>query len=325
MIRNRYLLCSSIFAISLLLCSASFAGNSAGNGGDTVRCEKSGENSFEGYWNLDYLLTYTSRNKNADVVQPKDWKESSDRILSLLKKKAGGFSDSFQSFLDDIFNSLDYSKPHVWEQGSFGLVLLTKNDENYQFIDRNLPVNCYTRSGNQDINLIRTITRTQKGIAAFYAYDEKIIQQLAPLQLSFLFVHEWLRSFTNDERIIRRVNRLLHSTVVESPDYDLAGALAKIGLEPLDYPDAGFVSFCDRSTKIREYLELRYGHTCREIAPSANDDGWNLNLMHSEVDILNPGDFGGLLGLRGIYLTQNDLKDLPTGVFQQMRTCWGFT
>lgn len=296
----------------------SMAGNES-HGGDTVLCAKSSENQFEGYWNLDYLLTYTAQNANADVSPVLSWAESQNRILTLLKTKAPSLAASFESFSDDVLNTFDYAKPHVWEEGSFGLVLVKKDDEVYQLMDRKLPKNCYSTTGDQEINLIRTVTWSKKGNTVFYLYDSKMLSSLPALQASFLYIHEWLREFTQDETVIRRVNRLLHSKVVEAPHYNLKNALAVIGFSGTAPLRAGFVPYCDRTPLIRDVIELRFGKPCGQIkageAPPKESGAWDLNLKHSGLSELRPGDFGGSLNLRKIILNENFMTELPKGIF----------
>ena len=307
------------FSALLVFTSVGMAADGSGShGGDTVTCEKSESSTFAGYWNLDYLLTYTAQNNNGDVAPVQNWQQSSIRILKILDAKIPSAAASFRAFAADVMNTTDYAKTHIWEEGSFGLVLIKKSDETYQYIDRYLPKNCYAANGQGEINLIRTVTRTQKDRATFYAFDSQIIKDLSPLQLSFLYVHEWLRDYTNDERIIRRVNRLLHSNVIEDPTYNLRLSFDNIGLE-LTKAQIGFVPICDRTSEIRDWFEKRLSRNCKEITGRESLDAINvLDLSTSGLESLKAGDLSGFETLANINLKQNGISDLPVGVFYQL-------
>ena len=54
--------------------ATSFAGDfGPGNGGDLAHCKASNDNSFNGLYSLDYLLTFNRRNNNDDIVKIENW------------------------------------------------------------------------------------------------------------------------------------------------------------------------------------------------------------------------------------------------------------
>ena len=205
------------FLIPLIVALPTFAGDSKGNGGDVVNCTRSESNSFEGQYSLDYILGYRASNENADIVNAQSWEASKQRILLLLEQKSAYLAKSFKNFLEHSENFNDFTKKRVWDESSFGLVDL--KDEN---IRRKLPNNCGINKAVGDLNnieLVQAVTRRIHNDKVVYEFDYRVyhhLKTLMPLQFSFLMVHEWLWDITNDPWQIRRLNRIFHSTELET-------------------------------------------------------------------------------------------------------------
>ena len=308
-----------VFFMCFYITAVAESGNDS-HGGDTVFCEKSEHSVLQGYFNLDYLLTFTAQNNNNDIAPVTSWEMSHQRISSILKKKMPALIASFTEFVKSQFNTDNYELSHFWEEGAFGLVLVDNSNDDYQYIDRSLPKNCYKKDDSKSIHLIRTITRTQKGPDTYYVYDKDLIDAQSAVQQSFLYIHEWLRSYTNDERLIREVNRLLHSQQVELPEFDLSHALGVIGFETnssLHY--GGFVSVNHRTPQIQHWLETHLGKEASAILPE-DLNGMRVSdiiLADQALPSLMPGDFGSLK-ISSLDLSYNQLKQIPPGVFHRL-------
>lgn len=193
--------------------------NGGGNGGDTVFCVDSQKNAFKGYYSLDYFITYQKKTNNADIVPVNSWEESRSRILKHLKFHAPKLAESFETFLRGADLLEPSSQPGIiesvrlWVEAPFGLI-----DIKDERLVRSVPANCLNQaaSGSQFVQAI--IRHRTKGLIT-YEYDYQVLEKLkaeAPLQFSYLIVHEWLWDVLKDVRAIRNVNRLLHSVTLEN-------------------------------------------------------------------------------------------------------------
>ena len=313
-----------------------------GNGGDSVLCQQTADNPFVGYYSLDYLMTYNSSNQNSDLVEVFDWNESYQRISGMLERNHPDLSYSFEAFVRHLDNQLDYTRERIWQEASFGLVDL--KDER---MIRRLPKNCQRFSEDGELELIQTVIRQQKPNLVVYEYDPTILKEfrtLAPLQYSFLLIHEWLWDLTQDVKVIRDANRFLHSSTSELLTPEKFGeAIANIGLgfEPLE-----FVSVCDRSEPVRDRLTNRIGKPCGEITEqelvrnpvsgSRVHQLWfedckissfrpfdfssiktldSLKINNCQVEHIYSEAFRGLSDIRYIQITGNKLTRIPSSLF----------
>ncbi len=244
--------------------SKSVAGDTKGNGGDSIHCAQSSENSFIGVYNLDFLVTYNKSNENADVVPVSSWRESSLRIAAELEKKAPLLALSFREFLKHEDNFSDYSQKRIWEGASFGLVDL--KDEALQ---SQVPKNCgvdESAQQNSGLKLIQTVNRVQHHEKIIYLFDGNIFARQKterPLQFSFLMVHEWLRDITNNPFEIRRINRWLHSrSLSDSNSEELKHMFESILNRSITIPlKEGVYKTYGEFTSLNCDYRLEYSHT----------------------------------------------------------------
>jgi hypothetical protein len=198
------------------------AGGGVGNGGDSVFCRAEPQASeYDGWYNLDYLV-----NKVADVQYAGDFEkmvgpdEAFDtHILRLIQafKESGHriFHQDLKEFHEQLWSN-QFARRYVWKKAPHGLGEL--QDEG---LKQKVPPNCLGAAG--DGTYVQTIIRTRKNWSmpiyagtlptwgADFAYATKVVAELPPLQLSFLLLHEWLRTFTDDPEKIRDANAILHS------------------------------------------------------------------------------------------------------------------
>src|SRR4051812_46651860 len=115
--------------VSMGVSAVALAGPSiVGNGGDAVRCTDANGSPFKGLYSLDYLLTYQTRDANADVIQEFTWEASYARISALLARNNPDLAYSFQRFASGLDNFSDWTQPKIWREAGFGLVAI--NDQN---------------------------------------------------------------------------------------------------------------------------------------------------------------------------------------------------
>ncbi|MBL7715283.1 MAG: hypothetical protein JNL01_07410 [Bdellovibrionales bacterium] len=206
--------------------SPAWAGGYVGNGGDGIVCTASPDNDLNGTYALDYVLTRTAAQGDDGLAVVKSWQDSSQRILKILQTKVPGLVSSFQEFTRLVFNT-DYSLTRVWEAAPFGLT-----DLNDQKIASLIPPNCMVPAPKgapagtpAKIQVIQAIIRLYQSFSGskpgylVYRYFPQVIADLdrqAPVQLSFLMVHEWLWDLSTNVERNRRINRFLHSRDIET-------------------------------------------------------------------------------------------------------------
>ncbi|MEQ1877008.1 MAG: hypothetical protein ABL958_10210 [Bdellovibrionia bacterium] len=207
-------------------------GGLVGNGGDVVECKPTTTNPLNGLYSLDYLLTYQGSNQNADVVQVPNLRASVMRLRALFATKVPELLPTFDSFTQYYRNTTNKNAPRFWEEAPFGLVDL--KDEKMLAL---VPENC--REGNV-LKISQAIIRqpsSSSGAAPgtiIYKFVPKVVEGLEqrwPLQLSFLYVHEWLWDVSQNVDRNRRLNRYFHSKEFEnhSPQ-DARAIITRLGL-----------------------------------------------------------------------------------------------
>ena len=183
--------------------SSAFAfGHDQGNGGNIVECNDQRLFSFS----LDYVLVRDDFRSKMVVASVPTSTASLNRISKILREKAPQLGDSFSTFIRSISNTENKSLPYIWEKGiywSFPEV----DDQDFN----HLPALC-----PGVVEIYQAIYRTQANDKIVFFYDRDLIARLPPVQMSFLYVHEWLWNFSKDVKKNRYVNYLLHSTEIEN-------------------------------------------------------------------------------------------------------------
>lgn len=105
-----------------------------------------------------------------------------------------------------------------------------------------IPAEC--KVGSEAIELYQAVIR-EKNKQVSYAYDQNILKALEenhPLQLSFLYVHEFLRDFTDDPDVLRQVNQFLHQDLSQTNFYYFERKIKQLGLKKLPrLPHIGYL------------------------------------------------------------------------------------
>jgi len=220
-----------ILVVLLSLPLRIFAGGiDIGNGGDIIKCKPGIENDLFGFYSLDYLV-FDGR-EDTEIEDVSSWEQSLFRIRQQLVEKVPELLTSFDEFSYDILNT-DYSRKHVWESTDYELIEL--DDEDLP-VSIHLPDNC-RKDGK--IQLIQAVIRQNKDFSGsdniFFKYMPEVFDSLEsqnPLQLSFLLVHEWLWSVSDNVDRNRRINWYFHSVYFEEgSSEDVRAHLEAIGLD----------------------------------------------------------------------------------------------
>jgi hypothetical protein len=200
---NRALLL--ILTCLMLPWSSSYAGgNGVGNGGGFALCAN------HQLYSYDYLLTANSSVFGRDVLVP-SLQASLLRISSQLKRLRDPLAQQF-----DLYISLMYTQtpkaPYQWFPRQ-NLRLMYDPD-----LESALPKSCPLRK--QAVYF----TAPFMGVPySSYAYDPSLIQLVSnqkngALQVSYLWVHEWLWNYFDASDFMRLAvfNRLLHSEKLDT-------------------------------------------------------------------------------------------------------------
>ena len=182
-------------------------GEGTRGGGNAIRCD-------DGHlYSWDYI--------NFQSDQMPAWvnylrAKSADEILASISERLAAYNPVMNSHLDDFrkFNHevLSKSSIRVWLKGVNPLVPI--GDE----LRIRIPKSCVANAGPA-FQLLQAVIRTATGSEEDpgqirYAYDPEILKGLEkthPLQLSTLYIHEWLRDYTDNVQTIAILNQLLHS------------------------------------------------------------------------------------------------------------------
>ncbi|HEY8271274.1 MAG TPA: hypothetical protein VIG33_10335, partial [Pseudobdellovibrionaceae bacterium] len=62
-----------ILTMCHLFCQYTFAGFVVGNGGDAILCQKNSDNSLEGFYSLDYILTLADKKGDDGLTPVTSW------------------------------------------------------------------------------------------------------------------------------------------------------------------------------------------------------------------------------------------------------------
>ncbi len=193
--RMTFIFLSTFFCLEIT--QARVNGGDVGNGGGFAQC------SDKKYYSYDYLMTLNGSHGEEDVSI--SFREFATVIGAQLKRLKDPLAADFETFIATMFTQNTGAK-YQWFSRS-QLPLMWEPD-----IESNLPLNCRKR--------VQAVYYFAPGGVSYasYTYDPKVIAMLqaqsnANLQLSFLWVHEWLWNHFSrgDFKKLALFNRLLHS------------------------------------------------------------------------------------------------------------------
>lgn len=180
--------------------SSSYAGgNGVSNGGGFAQCPD------QQFYSYDYLLTLKYR-QSGQEVPVRDLQTSLRRISSQLNRLHDPLAKEFDQFIAMMYTQTP-GAPYQWFQRA-NLRLLYGPD-----LRQALPSECHLRQ--QAVYF----TAPFRGVPySAYVYDPDLIrlvlsQQNGALQVSYLWVHEWLWNYFDQVDFVKLAtfNRLLHS------------------------------------------------------------------------------------------------------------------
>lgn len=135
-------------------------------------------------------------------------------MQNLISKKLPELSNSFKSYVQNLNNFSDDSKPYIWKINYRDLEDIS--DEN---LEVDLPMNC-VRLGEYHVaqavirNLQAPTYAFPKGQIVF-EFSRDALAYLNDTQTSFLYVHEWLWDLSDNVEANRNLNYFLHSEQFE--------------------------------------------------------------------------------------------------------------
>jgi len=237
-----------------LVSTCAYAGIDVGNGGDLVKCVPHEANDLFGFYSLDYLIF--ARSKGPQPMPAQSWEESIFRIRRTLVDKIPELLPIFDEFANNILNE-DQSRRQVWEPTDYELREI--NDEDLP-ASVQIPVNC--RDGGK-IQLVQAVIRQKPEFTGsnliVYKYMPRIFEKMAkerPLQLSFLLVHEFLWSISDNVDRNRRINWFFHSEEFQKMSrLDAINRLLSMGLNVLAIPRIVDASGLGHFTSLQEAIQ----------------------------------------------------------------------
>jgi hypothetical protein len=204
-------------------------GHEVVGGGEVAECRAVPQAAWVGLYMVDYLATSTPAG-DADLVPVSEVDASLARIGELVTSVQRDAGLSFAAYVRLRGNHDDATAARIWRPtGTFPLV-----DLDDQALVRALPDNCLSTGPDGKITTLQAVVREARPNVVIYNYDADLVDRVAaaPIQLSFLYVHEWLRDYTTAAPAIRDANRLLHSaSFARSTPEQRRSALERVGVD----------------------------------------------------------------------------------------------
>lgn len=277
-------------------------GNTVGKGGDTIKCEPSSLNAFNGHYTLDYLLEYNSG--EFQIAEALTFSKMKAKLQQYFGQEQIELSQSLENFSSSLFKQ-DESLGRVWRKSETPLYDI-KDEE----IIKRIPENCLVlEAGSFVLKLRQTVIRQSLKNYIEYHYDEEILlqqQKQNPVQYSFFLVHEWMWDFTRNIESLRKMNWLLHSSQLEK----ISKADFKLFLEKINF---GIVDLavCERSTVIRHL----FAKECKAVTKQDLLTLKALKLDYSNSQV-RAGDLYGFSKVTALELAH--AKTLPPRFFYSL-------
>ena len=212
-----------LFSASWLLTIEAFAGIKEGGGGNAILCQDTKLYAW------DYI---DAKFANTAIDPEFQNAKSADEILNLIAQRltllnlpmAASLADFQKRNTDPLIDS-----NRLWIYTSNPLIAIGDEDRTQ------IPVSCVA-SAKPDFALYQAVIRQELADDGKITYqaDQKLLDRLAansPLQLAFLYIHEWLRDYDADPSHIVLVTQLLHGSKIYSMSpVEFNHTLGKFGL-----------------------------------------------------------------------------------------------
>jgi hypothetical protein len=211
-------------AICLLstLSTAKAAGGLDAGGGYAIRCDDGKLYSWD-YVNAPF--------GGSRIRESYKKAKSTKAILEQIAARLGNFNvemaDSFRDYLKFNDDPTKPSENRIWERSSNPLLPLEDADR------MRLPKSCVAQV-KKGFRLEQAVIRLDRDGKIVYAADSRVLKALEknhPLQLSFLYVHEWLRDFTDDAHTLTMVNQLLHAEKWPESEQAFVKVMQQLGID----------------------------------------------------------------------------------------------
>jgi hypothetical protein len=179
------------------------------------------------FYALDYLLSKGPGFK----VEPKlQAAKTVEEVLQLIQfamvKRNKKMGEDFADYIKFNRSPTELSSRRLWKEGSYPLVKLTDEAR------VRVPKDCL--NADKEMNTFQVVIRRETSGGVVYYADTDNLAKLAatdPLQLSFTYVHEWLRDLTDDPQMLLDVNEFIHSEAFfHLSSNDLRRAFVRLGL-----------------------------------------------------------------------------------------------
>jgi len=263
------------------------SGSYVGNGGDTIYCRPSTENSFNGRYTLDFLIEYKT------IQQPLrpfiDISTTQLELADFFKRELPELYLSYQQYTLSLFK--EYSELNrSWKVSNNGL--LNIQDENIQKL---IPTNCLKSQGEtKSLELHQTVIRDSISSNLIYYFDPILIdlQNINPQQFSFFILHEWLWDFTRNTQLLRKINWLLHSK-------ELLNLSRQKILTIFDQYDFFLTPLegCEKSFPFKDFLSRELGNDCSTWSllklAQFKEVAFSTYSTSNSAMFFRPGDFYG--------------------------------
>jgi len=240
--------------------SSADTGGVVDNGGGGVACHAGPESPLDGFYALDYALTFDYETGNSDLVEVDSWRTHMWKVmvrfieLYRFTVEEKGF---FFILIGEIRNFIGAAegdrihKGRTWVKGSPPPRDGTAKENQL------LPANC--KNADNKVKIISVVQRlpefentpyTKKltRISSIqYLYDEatmELLEETNPIQSSFMMMHEWLwdemcgelvatyitRHRNCDDPLLRTMNRYFHTKrFIESEPDEVLQELRRLG------------------------------------------------------------------------------------------------
>jgi hypothetical protein len=209
-----------------LIPAASYAadGGVAGGGGNSILCNDGK------YYSYDFIVTQKSTGKMIQAFAYMNTPEQIlKRIAEIMAMKVPAMAESLNDFIISL-NTGEFDvnfSSRVWVAGLNPLTPI--GDESRLRI----PSMCLDSKGEPKI-LQAVIRFVNDANVIQYNFDENQIYALrrnSALQMSFLYLHEWLSDYTQNAGVIMNIDRMLHEDGwIAAPPEGVLAAMKRYGL-----------------------------------------------------------------------------------------------
>ena len=200
------------------------AGGQDTGGGNAIRCDDGKMYAW------DFINKKLKDPVDSEIAGAK----SAEEILGIIAHRLMRYNRPMANSINDFrqFNADPLAESRrIWMKTTNPLINL--GDENRS----QLPVTCVA-SAKPDFQLYQAVIRRHTGGnegKVRYLVDQSLIDQLAatsPIQLSYLYIHEWLRDFAHNPDDIGMANDLLHGSRLYQQHYaKFNSTLSELGID----------------------------------------------------------------------------------------------